>query len=532
MEFYKTAQNNIWLQRIVILVVITFVYWDGLWGGVPRSDQIAYLHQVGGFQNYWDIILNTLSWNRTQAAGDSILFRPLLYIQLGTFYYIFNYNFIYWQIASLILHIIVVLGIHALFRFGSLRSTLYPLFLSILFGVSFLGSELVLWNHISGYILFSVFLVYSVFFLVLFFDSKQEKYAWLSLFLACLSQFTYELGIIFNFFILFLFVYKHYFYDSSSNYNNIKWLMLFSSSILLYPLLNYMDLMINGYQDVFSNQYEFSIISILLAINYSLYQIIYWFGGVLFPAFYDVQYNYGRAVFHGLDYQSILSFVNIAALFFILLNFIGIRRSTKGCFKGTDTYKIVCFGFFFLFSYSSIIAFGRSLPRGLFYTISINIYYSYIACLILIVVVAFIFIKRKSKIIEKGIKTNNKFINFNLVMYFCLSLLCVLNAYEVTRLSKVYRFDYSLPRQELINILSEWMVMRGKEKTVYYSIGNGCQEKGNDYLPWFDDKQIRKGQEWSTDVTLIDALFPEKSSRLNNKKLQNKNVIIDEIRCS
>ena len=92
MEVYKTIYKNIWLQRLIILSIITFVYWDGLWAGVPRSDQISYLHQIGGFQGYWDIILNTLSWNRVQAAGDGILFRPLLYIQLGTFYYFFYYE--------------------------------------------------------------------------------------------------------------------------------------------------------------------------------------------------------------------------------------------------------------------------------------------------------------------------------------------------------------------------------------------------------------------------------------------------------
>ncbi len=283
-------------QRLLIIISITTIFWNGLWGGFARADQIAYLHQISQFDGLWEILLNSPSWNRTQSAGDFIVFRPVQYWLMGISYYFFGYNFFLWQLLSLFLHIIVLMGVHSLLMMGRLRITPYPLLLTTLFGVSFLGAELVLWHHMVGYLLFSAFSVFSIYFLVKFLGAGKIGYGCASLVLGILAEFTHEFGAILNALISISFFYQFFFADSGANglvqrtrKINLNWGLLFFFSTLSYPVLNLLDFSLGGHAVTPETPDLINLAqSILTASSYAILQIAIWTGGWLFPAAYKI----------------------------------------------------------------------------------------------------------------------------------------------------------------------------------------------------------------------------------------------------
>ena len=539
-----------WVQRAIIIFVVTFIFWNGLWSGAPRADQIPYLHQISQFNDLWQILWNSPSWNRTQSAGDFILFRPVLYWLLGTFYYFFRYNFLLWQISALLLHILVISGIYSLLTIGRLRKTQYPFLISLFFGTAILSSELVLWNHMVGYLLFSVLSVFLIYFLVRFFDTQKTHLVYLSLFLGLLAEFTYEAGVVVNLLIsitfFYRFLFKHVDADDvppKETGKNIKWAALFLSGALLYPVLSFIDLRVRGIVVSTATDAQNITHPLLLASWYAIKQIAFWIGGWLLPAAYKISAA-ARANFNGFKSDSPLFLVNCAFVI-VFISTIGLKISSLKE-KRRELYSGAGLSFLmalcFLFAYSFIIAYGRALPRGLDYVFIGNIYYSYIAYLVIVVSIGLLSSRNgysgeaigTSAEKTTGVNSNPDLSKNRVSSSASLNLLtCSLivlisfNMYAVVKLTAQYRYDYSAPRQEVINAVTNWR-NRAKSSQEYFT--SNCS--GNDPLPWFNLNHIRKGSEWTPPVRLADALWPEKSYTLNKRLLIGKNFSVSDIKCS
>jgi len=73
-----------------------------VWGGAPRADQVAYLHQVSQYGTLAEALPLAPSWDRTHSApGDASHFRPILHIVRTLEYFAFGYNFFLWQIFAI-----------------------------------------------------------------------------------------------------------------------------------------------------------------------------------------------------------------------------------------------------------------------------------------------------------------------------------------------------------------------------------------------------------------------------------------------
>ena len=132
----KNPSNSILatqLQLVLLIAVIVFAYWHGIFAGAPRSDQIGYLHQVGRFQLLSDILTSAPSFNRTESAGDFVLYRPLLYIQLGLTYFFFGFDFTKWQLLSLALHACYRSALFLLFPLKIRQHSPIPFLICIVF---------------------------------------------------------------------------------------------------------------------------------------------------------------------------------------------------------------------------------------------------------------------------------------------------------------------------------------------------------------------------------------------------------------
>src|ERR1035441_6502091 len=161
------------VQQLLVVLFIFVVFWHGFSAGAPRADQLAYLHQVSLYTTLHDILKYAPDWNRTHSAGDTALYRPVLYFLLGLEYGCFGYNFMLWQALAIGLHGLIALVLLATLWKTPLQGTGWPLLVTCLFAGSFLPSELVIWNHITGYVLFCLLISLSVYTLVEFFETIE-----------------------------------------------------------------------------------------------------------------------------------------------------------------------------------------------------------------------------------------------------------------------------------------------------------------------------------------------------------------------
>lgn len=514
--------HNELIKFLLLLIFIVFVFWNGLWGGAPRADQLAYLHQISKYQTIWDILVNSPDWNRTQSTGDFILFRPILYLQLGLFYYFFKYNFFYWQLASLVLHMLVIMGLYILLCQGRLKHSLYPFLLSAFFGTSYLSSELVLWNHISGYLTFSLFVVFSVLFTVKFFQTYKVLFGIVAAILAVLAEFTYELGVVLSSLLAIVLIYNYYNKSLSSNTKKIHLMlaMLFIGEVALYPMLSIIDLTLRG-QNLpnivgnSSSEYGF-----VFSFWYALIQIIFWMGGWLFPTGFNIHAG-SRATFISFNFSNSYFFVNFSAII-LGIGYLAsrIKRNTfHGLFINRN-WLYVLPTIIFLFFYSYVIAFGRALPRGLNYVLKINIYYQYIACLALSIMFAIYFLRERHESFDK---ITNKKLLFekagkiswnNVILISILTLLVFFNSRATFKLASEYRYNYSPNKFVIINAVQHFIQHSGRN--TYFVIDSSCS--GNSVLSWFNG-HFQKGSGWTGIARFADVLFPEKSFDLNKTKL-------------
>ncbi|MDF2373692.1 MAG: discoidin domain-containing protein [Rhizobiaceae bacterium] len=532
--------RNLWLQKLAIAAFLISLFWDGLWGGVPRADQLIYLHSINQFDSFWEILKSSPFWNRKYGVGDLVLFRPILYFQLGISYYFFGYNFFLWQVTNLSLHLVAVLGVHSLLASGRLRATFYPLLLSLLFGSSILGSELVFWHHLGGYILFSIFFIYTIYFVQKFFQTGQYRHYWLSVLFGVLAQFTYELGFVVNVMLSLLFFFRYF----ASKYTvplqvalpqlrNIKLGLIFVIAAITYPLISFADLISRS---SLASSSSITMIDLWASCSaatwYALGQLGFWLGGLLLPEGYKIaasdRANFVGSITHGIPFLlNCLTVLLLSILWTIETVNKNIAANNRKNFR-----VIIATCLLFLFSYSFIIALGRAVPRGIGYVIHNNLYYAYIANLIFVFILYSIMSNKTS--LENEYKIDNTIYKKNIIISaaskICLVFIILFNANSVKTLGRQFRYEYSPARNETINAVKEWNSKHIGDSQAYYDINANCQ--GNTEIPWFHSGYIRKNSGWAPPLNLADILFPEKSFRLNKDILRGKEYLVSDIACT
>src|SRR5690242_18079026 len=95
------------LRYLLLLLVVTAAYYPSLFQAA-RADQLGYLYGTRDKAGLFSLTLGSYSWNR-EFHGDIHFFRPVLYFLLGVERWAFTpYHFWAWQLASLLLHLAVV----------------------------------------------------------------------------------------------------------------------------------------------------------------------------------------------------------------------------------------------------------------------------------------------------------------------------------------------------------------------------------------------------------------------------------------
>ena len=199
------------MSFLVIAALTLLVYYPSLWHA-PRSDQIVYFFVTAPWHDWSRLTIPCYDLNRWGifAAGDEKLFRPLVFLFLGTEKYFFGYNFWAWQAVGIILHLAVIgFLMKMLWRLGSSRVAFVS---SLFFALLLMNMEMVIWSHIHSYLIFVLALLIALDQIYLFIvEDKQDRWRW-ALVGTCflVAGFIYETANIFAVLsFLFLFKKKH-----------------------------------------------------------------------------------------------------------------------------------------------------------------------------------------------------------------------------------------------------------------------------------------------------------------------------------
>jgi len=520
-------------QQILVVSFNVLIFWHSFFAGAPRSDQIGYLHQVSQYTTLGEILWHAPAWNRTHSAGDSALFRPVLYFLLGLEYSCFGYHFMLWQALAIGIHSLIALVLLAILWKTPLRTKGLALGITCLFASSYIGSEMVIWNHITGYALFCLMAILSVYTLLTFLENGRNAYACWAVVFAGIAVFTYELGIA-------------YCVLAATGMFWPSWMSLWrktggrrlqqryaalGAAFLVLPIL-YVEMTIANYHatsTVRGNSGLPTNISGRLGegLWYTVYHLRYWAIGWLSPVALKIAVG-GRAYLAGFQRGWTLpDVVNYAAILLLgggaLASWFSrrYRITPAGWLRAAGTASL-------LVAYSAIISLGRSLDRGLAYTITSNLYYAYIPALGVCLGFALLTLNASEPKLEvNGIPSR---IAHGALATGMITLV-ILNGWYTYRLCREYRLEYSAPRVAIIERILDWREHHGTEANAFFQVSADCSF-ANDPLPWFAP-HVRRGARgaWSGPFFLADALFPEKSFELNKQWLHNASTSLTEIPC-
>ena len=549
--------RNPFRQRLLIVVVILIVFWDGLFAGMPRADQVQFLYQLASIGPGADNWLDFMSWNRVIAHGDEGLYRPVLYALLVGCHRLFGYNFVLWQMTSLALHVLAVLGLHALLLRGSLRETALPFLLALLFAVTLLGSELVLWQHIMGYVLFCVLAVFSLIHVLHYLEHGRTRDIWIGALLGLLAEFTYELGVVVNLLIgITLAMYRYRQVGRGAgrraevpgNATAFRHGLMFMSIALAYPVCSFLDLALRGLSLPAGE--PFSVVKLLLSLNYTVRQLAFWLEAALFPTAYGVapisrmvvtSISFGWATPQIVNYVLVAIFA-IGAL--VSLRAWRKRNRSAGLFGAVATTLPALL---FLFVYSWVIAYGRSVPRGIEYVLYGNVYYSYMAYLTMLVGIAlFTWSIEQTKVTRFSIQDRESAVlggnttagpvsNWRgMLLRVGICGLLILNAAETVSIAARFRYEFALPLDLLYFRARLWVERYGQAHDTYFVLAQ-CKFRGAPYWERTSGSGVytkippNDVHRRADSVTFVDLLYPRLSYVLQKSHLAGRAVTIRDI---
>lgn len=137
--------------------MISFYVYEPAVHRVFVADQIWYFAELHGSTSLSSGLAHyDYAYSRRYWKGDDALFRPIALIWLAVGNTLFSYHHVSWNLATLVLHILVSLSLFNLLL--EIRPTAFAIPFASLFAVMTPALELVVWNHLGGYLLGYLFL--------------------------------------------------------------------------------------------------------------------------------------------------------------------------------------------------------------------------------------------------------------------------------------------------------------------------------------------------------------------------------------
>ena len=183
-----------WLSLILILVAVAIIYYPTL-SHVLRGETYIYYIETAEDTTASALISNW--WNhesvREIAPGDTMLFRPLLYITLALEKAYFGADYFLWRLVAMLFHMIAVI---CLFRLlWKIKPGILATLMTGLFSTSYLALSTLLYEQISTYALFAALILTGFYYLYQGTESGSKKDLIIASICMMVACFFHETGI-------------------------------------------------------------------------------------------------------------------------------------------------------------------------------------------------------------------------------------------------------------------------------------------------------------------------------------------------
>ncbi len=515
---------------LALAAFTALLYRDGLWS-VPRWDQLVYLYEASQFATSAEFLAHAPVWNRSVSVGDHVGFRPLFYLMLALEQVLFGRAYMAWQAVAIALHALLAALLLRLGRraFSGLAA---PLLLAAVFSSALLAAEAVVWVNVSAYVLCALLLVASVERLLAFLETGRRGPAGAAVLLALLAAFTYELGPVYcvvSGALLALSALLRGRSVAASVFAPRRAVLAVGGAHVLvaalYALTSVVDLYARFGGIRGSDVRPPGLGDLGPAVEFAVRQVGFWLGGLLVPGLYDIAPG-SRAMFVGFNRPAgPVAAMAIAPAVLCLVGAAGLVRGRLGA-----SAPGLLAGAAFLGCYSLVVALGRSVPRGLAYTLEQNLQHAYPALLTAIVsVILAAWSWRRSAPAPAARTAAAGDAGFErrrawgaLLMLGGIGLVWA-NAAATRAFLSEFRHSYDAPKLELIHHVTRWHARPGR--AAYFRVADDCP--GHDPLPWFGP-YVRHDTPM---VYFIDVIFPATSFNLARARLP-PDTRVDEVSCA
>jgi len=360
----------------IIAAVNLFVYFPSF-KHIPRADHIFYLADMAYKHDWYSLAIRSFDWSRSRtfAVGDSLIFRPVAYFLMGTEKYLFGYNFIWWQVTGLVLHLLVVWALLKLLL--NIHRGFFAFLLAAYFSLLFMNMETVIWHAVNSILVAVLMILISLNQIYEYACKGQTQMRRLILATFCMTvaSFTYEISAILSgLFFIFLFITVPYGRTG-------RW----RSFLLLLPPVLFSAVSIFHYfaSGIKAANFVQSIpnLHIVQAIKHAFLTMAWWSYSSLFSGQYQVVHKLGRAILSRpaeifppvniFDPQFLLGF------FFVLCwGLIVVKTAGKEFLR--RRWKFLALLLSMVFCWAMLISAGRVQERGIASALGGTLMYHYI----------------------------------------------------------------------------------------------------------------------------------------------------------
>jgi hypothetical protein len=426
----------------------------------------------------------------------------VLYFFLGLERWSFGDEFFWWQLTSLLLH----LGIAWLLLkilLGEGKHVFAPL-LVLFFSVQYAAMEMVIWHHMSGYLLFCVFLLSAIYNLRRYEREGSSASLYLLYASLVLASFTYELGSAAS-----LLIAGYMVMNNVLGHKRYGWLIVIAVFAIpaVYAATSMTDLYLRfGNLGVLGelNTGDGGGGGFCAALINILHALQKWFVRGIVPQSIDTLVGERVILREVMPLMSSVLFKNTMLAIMTIILYLCIVGKVGGREFFKKNIGFILLVSLLILSYASIIVFGRIRLRGFDIVMLNNSYYAYIPnLLVLIMSYAALNVSR----IAQGGR-----VFFLLKAIFAVGLLAIVwgNAERTYKVNAAMH-RHSRPVNSLVHEINDLVAEQAHEKDFSFSISPNCP--GSDPIRWLKRRGDAPGKAYS----LAEALYPKHYVLSNGK---------------
>lgn len=367
-----------------------------------------------------------------------------------------------------------------------INKNIFTLLFVLFFSVQYASMEMVVWHHIAGYILFTIFLLGAIYHLQKYNTDKSAIRQFYLVACLVLATFTYELGFLVSIVVVLYMMlcnlevwrnsnpqftrrsFQRLLFDRSNKYS-AKLIVSVLAISISYIIIDMTDFFIRfGNFPSEANQVINSIDVWTTICNIASVSLLWFFGGFL-PLLLNLHEGGERLIFD-LSYinTSLPSLMGILLFIIIFVSCIIVVTKTLTRAHIKKHIELIFVVSLSMLLYVAMHIMYRANLRGFFLTITTNTYYTYMFSLLaFILLYTCIDFDKLSQLQDKTLAAAKK------IFLVCIIFIIGINAMLVFNMN-VQMYEYSKPRLAFIYEINDLIIEHSGEADLSFSVAERC----------------------------------------------------------